>query len=66
MEQAFYMGRGGIIKSKEDIKAGIKSGKYLRTEGNELISGTGNLSDETQEDQDASNRWINLVTKIKY
>lgn len=65
MEQAFYMGRGGIIKSKEDIKAGIKSGKYLRTEGNELISGTGNLSDETQEDQDASNRWINLVTKNK-
>lgn len=65
IEKAFYMGRGGIIKSKEDLKAGIKSGKYLRTETNELISGTGNISNETQEDIDASNRWINLVTKNK-
>lgn len=65
MEQALYMGRGGIIKSKEDIQAGIKSGKYLKTEGNELISGTGNLSAETQEDQDASNRWVALLNKNK-
>lgn len=65
IEKAFYMGRGGIIKSKEDIQEGIKSGKYLRTEGNELISGDGNLQSETQEEQDASNRWIMLVQKNK-
>lgn len=63
IEKAFYMGRGGIIKSKKDIQAGIKSGKYLRTESNELISGTGNLSSESQEDKDSSNRWIALTNK---
>lgn len=65
IEKAFYMGRGGIIKSKYDIEAGIKSGKYLRTEGNELISGTGNLSSESQEDVNAKNRWIDLVSNQK-
>jgi predicted amino acid-binding ACT domain protein len=65
IEKAFYLGRGGIVKSKEDIKTGIKSGKYLRTEGNELISGTGNLSNETEEDIDASNRWVALLQRNK-
>lgn len=65
IEKAFYMGRGGIIKSKEDIKAGIKSGKYLKTEGNILIQGAGNLATETQEDIDASNRWVSLVSRNK-
>lgn len=65
IEKAFYMGRGGIIKSKNDIKEGIKSGKYLRTEGNELISGSGNLTSETQEDVNAKNRWVALVSKNK-
>lgn len=65
MEKAFYMGRGGIIKSKEDIQEGIKTGKYLRTEGNELISGTGNISSQTKEDLDASNRWVTLTTNSR-
>lgn len=65
IEKAFYMGRGGIIKSKKDIQEGIKSGKYLRTEGNQLISGSGNLSSQTQEDVDASNRWVALTAKNK-
>lgn len=62
IEKAFYLGRGGIVRSKSDIQKGIKSGKYLRTEGNELISGTGNLSAQTQEDVDAGNRWVALTT----
>lgn len=65
MEKAFYMGRGGIIKSKEDLKAGVKSGKYLRTETTELISGSGNLDDETPEDRDAKNRWVALLSSIR-
>lgn len=65
MEKAFFMGRGGIVRSKSDLKKGIKSGKYLRDETNELINGTGNLASETQEDRDASNRWVALVSKTK-
>ena len=62
IEKAFYMGRGGIVKSKLDIQKGIKNGLYLRTEGNQLISGSGNISVRTQEDNDASNRWVALTT----
>lgn len=62
IEKAFYLGRGGIIKSKQDIQKGIKSGKYLRTEGNELIAGSGNLTSQTQEERDASNRWVAITT----
>ena len=65
IEKAFYLGRGGIVKSKKDIKEGIKKGLYLRTEGNELILGSGNLATQTQEDVDASNRWVALVSKNK-
>ena len=65
IEKAFNLGRGGIIKSKEDLKAGIKSGKYLRTETNELISGSGNLADITPEDGNAMNRWTALLTQQK-
>ena len=65
IEKAFYMGRGGIIKSKKDIEDGIRSGKYLKTEGKELVSGSGNLTHETQEDIDSKNRWIHLLSKDK-
>ena len=65
IDKAFYMGRGGIIKSKTELKDGIKSGKFLRTETNELISGSGNLSTESKEDENASNRWIALIQRVK-
>ncbi len=65
IEKAFYIGRGGIVKSKEDIEAGIKSGKYLKREAKELIDGSGNLASETKEDQNASNRWVALLSRNK-
>lgn len=63
IEKAMYMGRGGIIKSIDDIKEGVDSGKYLRTESNELISGTGNVASMSQEDIDANNRWVALTSR---
>lgn len=65
IENAFYLGRGNIIKDKKAIQEGIKSGKYFRTEGNELINGSGNLQDQTKEDLNASNRWVSLIQKMK-
>lgn len=65
IEKAFYLGRGGIIKSKNDIKEGIRAGKYLRTEGNELLAGSGNLTDETEEDRNAKNRWVALMSQVR-
>lgn len=63
MEKAFYLGRGGIVRSKFDIKKGIKEGRYLKTEATELINGQGNITKQSSEDIDASNRWVALVTK---
>lgn len=65
IEAAFYLGRGGIIKSKKDIEAGIKSGKYLKAEAKDLISGSGNIDTESKEDQNASNRWVALIQRQK-
>jgi len=61
IEKAFHLGRGNIIKTKQDLEAGIKSGKYLKTETQALLSGSGNMSDNTQEDRDAKNRWQALL-----
>jgi hypothetical protein len=65
IEHAFFLGRGGIVRSKYDIQNGIRNGKYLRTEGNELISGSGNISTDTPEDNDSKNRWVTLVQNQK-
>lgn len=63
IEKALYMGRCGIQKSKTDIEEGIKSGKYLRTEGRQLISGAGNLDTTTEEETQKKNRWSALLQK---
>ncbi len=60
MEQARYMGRGGIVKTKKQIEAGVKSGLYLRTESNNLIA-SGNTAGQTPEEKDGENRWLKLV-----
>lgn len=61
IEKAFHLGRGNIIKTKQDLEAGIKSGKYLKTETQQLLAGSGNLGDNTPEDRDAKNRWQALL-----
>lgn len=65
IEKAFHLGRGGIVKDKKELEKGIKDGKYLKTETKELIGGTGNLSSETEEDRNASNRWVALLSRNK-
>lgn len=60
MEKAFYMGRGGIIKTKKNIKDGVKSGLYLKTEAENLFT-SANTAVETPEERDQSNRWLRLI-----
>lgn len=64
IEKAFYMGRYGVVKTRGEIKRGIKDGKYLRTEGNILLEGSGNTTDMNQEDVNKQNRtWDTNVWK---
>lgn len=65
IEKAFYLGRGGILKTKKQLKDGVKDGRYLKTEVEELISGSGNASDVTQEDMQAKNRYIGIISAEK-
>jgi hypothetical protein len=61
IENAYFLGRGGILKTKKQLLDGVKQGRYFRTEVNELISGSGNTEDETREDEAAKNRYVQLT-----
>lgn len=56
LERAFYMGRYGVVKTKSELKKGIKDGIYLKTETTRLIEGSGNAGDFTQEEVNKQNR----------
>lgn len=56
IEKAQFLGDYGVVLTKEQIKAGVKSGIYLRTEANNLISGGSNATDSTTEETNKLNR----------
>jgi len=56
IERAMYMGNYGVVKTKSEIKAGIKSGIYLKTEANRLLEGSGNATESNQEQTNKQNR----------
>ena len=58
VERGMYMGRYGVVKSRQDIKVGIKDGMYLKTESQNLLDGSGNATDTTQEETNKINRTV--------
>lgn len=50
IEKGQYIGRYGVVKTKSELKDGVKAGIYLRTETNTLIDGNAN-SDEMNQEQ---------------
>lgn len=58
IDQAMYMGRFGVVKSREEIKKGVKSGLYLRTEAELLLLGDGNSTASSQEETNKINRTV--------
>lgn len=56
IERAMYLGRYGVIKTKTDLKKGVKDGIYLRTETNTLIEGASNATEMSQEQVNKQNR----------
>jgi len=59
IERAFYMGRYGVVKTRSDIKKGIKDKVYLKTEGERLLDGKGNSDESSQEETNKQNRIAN-------
>jgi hypothetical protein len=58
METAMYMGRYGVVKTKSDLKQGIKDGIYLKYDTNNLIGGAGNANEATTEEQNKQSRTV--------
>lgn len=56
LERAEYMGRYGVVKSKSQLKAGMKSGIYLKTETQRLIDGSSNATETPQEEVNKQDR----------
>lgn len=69
IEDSMYMGRYGVIKSREELEDGAKGKNpiYLKTETTELLAGSGNSTDVAQEDTNQNNRTIaqNVWTREK-
>lgn len=56
IERAFYMGRYGVVKTRAEIKKGIKEKIYLKTEADVLLQGSGNSTAMPQEEVNKQNR----------
>jgi hypothetical protein len=56
LERAFYMGRYGVVKTRSEIKKGVKEKTYLRTEAERLLEGSGNSEETPQEEVNKQNR----------
>lgn len=62
LERAFYMGRFGIIKTKEQLKQGAKDGIYIKSAIKELTKdGSGNATELNQEEINKQNRYFNFA-----
>lgn len=55
LEKAFYLGRYGVVKTRQEIEDGIKSGEYIKEEARELLTGVGN---NTEIPQDENNKRV--------
>lgn len=42
IEKARFLGNYGVIKTRQELEAGAKSGEYIKSEVNELLQGNGN------------------------
>lgn len=60
LEKAYYMGRYGVVKTRQELKEGRKAGIYLKTEVDLLLSGSSNNTEITNEVINESNRYLGL------
>lgn len=52
IERGFYMGRYGVIKTRDDLKEGIKNKEYIKSETEQLLQGVGNSTELPQQEND--------------
>lgn len=58
IERARYLGNYGVIKTRQELLDGIKSGEYIKTETQELLDGVGNNTEQPQNENDKRVRTV--------
>lgn len=56
LENAQYLGDYGVVKTRTEIKKGIKDGIYLKKEAEELLAGSSNATEQPMEETNKINR----------
>jgi hypothetical protein len=56
MERANYLGDYGVVLSRDEIKEGVKSKNFLKTESERLLNGPGNNTEVNQEQVNKQSR----------
>lgn len=62
LEKAFYMGRYGVIKTRKELEAGIKSKDYIKSETQNLLDGVGNNTESLQLESQKNTRQFSQNT----
>jgi hypothetical protein len=52
MERARFLGNYGIVKTRQELEAGMKSGLYIKDETKQLLDGVGNNTETPQNEND--------------
>lgn len=63
IQNARYCGAYNIRFDRYELEQGLKNGRFLKTETTELLSGTGNNDESTQEQEDKTNRYAQFSIK---
>jgi len=56
IDRAKFIGDYGVILSRQDLEQGMKDGLYLKTETRQMLDGSGNATQMTQETTNQNNR----------
>jgi hypothetical protein len=52
VEKARYLGWYGVVKTRQELEEGIKSGEFIKDETTELLQGVGNNTEQPQNEND--------------
>ncbi len=64
LDNANYLGRYGVRKTKQQLKDGAKNSDYIKSEVDSLVRGSGNVDATNQEEVNKENRYSYLGSPV--
>lgn len=56
IEKAFYLGNYGVVYTREQLQAGVKSGDFIKDSTQSILTGVGNNTERPQEETNKATR----------